>query len=138
MEGWEGLVAMGVALGDKCDRMKGIQLVSHLMNKIVKIALVSIFYFIQQPVHGQDLSQGLPYQRERAKLLAAGWQKVLKPHRHCNDLAQPAKTTCYKYPEVEDCSINGYCKFSWTLNGSRFLYITTFGMVYIVNGWVQE
>jgi hypothetical protein len=93
------------------------------------------------PIRAQSipyLTQEQPYAVERQKLLSAGWQKVLKPQRSCNELAEPAKTTCYRYPEVEDCSGNGYCKFGWRNSRGEILGIMTFGMNLIITGWGIE
>ena len=84
------------------------------------------------------LQQGEPYSKERQKLLAQGWQKVIDFTKDCKSkhlYNEFARDTCFRYQEHEDCFANGYCAFIWKESGGRVLKIVTFGEEYGRVNW---
>ncbi len=94
------------------------------------------------------LQQGQPYQSERKKLLASGWQKVITPGLNCvykypsnpqtGVFDEFKRDTCYRYQEHQDCSAQGHCLFLWRNAAGANLRIVTFGYGRILLSWSLE
>jgi len=87
------------------------------------------------------LQQGELYIKERQKLLAQGWQKVIDFTKDCklkHIYSGFARDTCFKYQEHDDCSANGYCAFIWKDNRGNILKVVTFGDEYGLVNWSVE
>ena len=93
------------------------------------------------PVKAQGLpplQQGEAYDKERQKIFAEGWQKVIDFTKDCKRL-YPGDSfklnTCFKYQELGDCSGQGHCTFLWRNAQGNVLRVTTFGYGYSLLNW---
>ena len=104
-------------------------------------AILVIILLVQLTGLAQELpalQQGEPYKKERQKLFAAGWQKVVDLTRSCSDLAGFEKDTCFQYQELGACSASGYCTFLWRNADGKSVRITTYGYGYPLLNWSLE
>ena len=114
------------------------------MKKGLPLAVSTIFLSgLFNGAYSQSLPrlvQGEPYKEARGKLLDNGWQKVKK----YKGAADPCKMTnatrvCYLYPEYDDSSSDGFCRFLWSNLAGKTLVVGSYPCVRSdpgeVTGW---
>ena len=96
--------------------------------------LIAIHLTLLSGVFSAGHSQSLPsfaqseaYTEARSKLLASGWQKVTK-YEGASDPCKSANASqiCYLYPEYDESSSDGYCRFIWSNIDGRKLAIASY------------
>jgi len=116
------------------------------MKRILLFASATLLLGISTSAHSQvlpRLSQGEDYRQARSKLLDSGWQKV-KRYEGATDPCKMANSArvCYLYPEYNDSSSDGFCRFLWSNIDGKRLAIASYPCIDSdpgkVTGWGWE
>ena len=113
-----------------------------------RLTAISLLLGGLMTIHHPGKAQGLPplqqgeaYDKERQKIFAKGWQKVIDFRKDCKRI-YPGDSfrlnTCFKYQELEACSGQGHCAFLWRNAQGNVLRVTTFGYGYPLLNWSLE